>query len=88
MNEIRIDKAISFLKQEYTLESIIDNKITRFKYINNNIFISSDNAYYYLDEYEFIELFKDYSFSITDNVIDYIDEERDKEYYNIPKIKK
>ena len=88
LKEIDINLAIKLLKKNIILYSIIDKKETFFKYENNNIMIKNNNSIYYLSDYDFIQLFKNVVFSIYENDEELIDEERDREYYSIDKIKK
>lgn len=88
LNKIDINLAIKLLKKDIILYSIIDKKETFFKYENNNIMIKNSNSIYYLSEYDFLKLFKNIVFSICENDEELIDEERDREYYSIDKIKK
>ena len=88
LKEIDINLAIKLLKKDIILYSIIDKKETFFKYENNNIMIKNSNSIYYLIEYDFLQLFKNIVFSIYENDEELIDEERDREYYSIDKIKK
>ena len=88
LKEIDINLAIKLLKKDIILYSIIDKKETFFKYENNNIMIKNSNSIYYLSEYDFLKLFKNIVFSICENDEELIDEERDREYYSINKIKK
>lgn len=88
LNKIDINLAIKLLKKDIILYSIIDKKETFFKYENNNIMVKNSNSIYYLSEYDFLKLFKNIVFSICENDEELIDEERDREYYSIDKIKK
>lgn len=88
LKEIDINLAIKLLKKDIILYSIIDKKETFFKYENNNIMIKNSNSIYYLSEYDFLKLFKNIVFSICENDEELIDEEGDREYYSIDKIKK
>ena len=83
-----IKDVINLLKEGFVLSSIIDKRLYYFKQRKNYILVKNDNSEFYLSEYDFIELYKNYFFFIVDNEEDFIDEERDKEYYSMNKLKK
>ena len=73
--------ALSLLKSGYYLYSIIENIKYNFKFFNNLIYISSDNLYIKMDEYQFVETYKDNIFQLNENVEE-IDILKDEEYYS------
>ena len=86
--KITIKNAIKYLKQGFILNSIIDKRLYYFKYNKNYVLVKNDKSEFYLSEYDFIELYKEYIFYIVDNEDETIDEEKDKEYYSMNRLKK
>ena len=80
-DKISIYSALSFLKSGHKLYSIIDEKKFIFKYLNNIIYVNSNNLYIKLNEYKFLELYSNSTFFVFDDVEE-IDIEKDKEYYS------
>ena len=82
MNElISTNIALSLLKSGYKLYSIIDNEKYVFKYLNEIIYVHSNNLFIKMNEYKFLELYSNSSFFVFDD-IEEIDVEKDKEYYS------
>lgn len=79
--KVSIKMALSLLKSGYYLYSIIENIKYNFKFFNNLIYISSDNLYIKMDEYQFVETYKDNIFQLNENVEE-IDILKDEEYYS------
>ena len=80
-DKISIYSALSFLKSGYKLYSIIDETKFIFKYLNNIIYVNSNNLYIKMNEYKFLELYSNSTFFVFDDVEE-IDIEKDKEYYS------
>lgn len=82
MNElISTNIALSLLKSGYKLYSIIDNEKYVFKYLNEIIYVHSNNLFIKMNEYKFLELYSNSTFFVFDD-IEEIDVEKDKEYYS------
>ena len=65
----------------YKLYSIIDNEKYVFKYLNEIIYVHSNNLFIKMNEYKFLELYSNSTFFVFDD-IEEIDVEKDKEYYS------
>jgi len=80
MNEIiEINEAINLLKEGIILKDTLSNK---FIYKRKRIYVYSSNSSYNLNIKDFNELFKDSRFIIEDFDDNFIDIEKDKEYYS------
>ena len=79
--KVSVNIALSLLKSGYELYSIIDNIKYSFKYYSSLIHIHSQNIYLKIDEYQFLDSYKDNNFFYEEN-IEEIDLLKDKEYYS------
>ena len=79
--KVSVTIALSLLKSGYFLYSIIDGVKYEFRYMNNLIYISSDNIHIKVDEYKFLEVYENNQFQLIENNEE-IDILKDEEYYS------
>ncbi len=76
-------EALKLLKSGFKFKSD-DNPIERnFRFLNDKIYVSSENESYVLSQYEFLDLFSQTHFLlINDEIEEEVDPKKDEEYYS------
>ena len=83
--KLDVSSALKHLKAGYNLMSYIDSEKTQFSILKNGkISVKSELKGLTLDQYSFLDIYKDSIFYIDDSIYkeEEIDLEKDKEYYS------
>jgi hypothetical protein len=82
--KFEIGTAIKYLKGGMMLNSIVSGEELLFRYTNNKVFISGENKNIIISEYEFLSLYKDCLFYISEENVEEeaVDIKKDEEYYS------
>lgn len=79
---IDINEALIHLKNGELLACNFNDRFTYIKFINVEYYIKNENLSCYMDEKLFEETFKRTSFKIIEDSDNFIDENKDREYYS------
>mgnify|MGYP006903497510 CR=1 FL=1 len=75
--------ALKYLKAGYHLYSVKGKKKEDYVYLNGKIFLSDENKSVQLGEYDFLSLYEDTSFFLSeDENEEVVDIKKDEEYYS------
>jgi hypothetical protein len=81
--KISVAAALRRLKAGYSVYAFIDRRREDFQFQNGNILILSSNKSIRLNEYDFLELYRNQDFFLEEvSQEDTVDMKRDEEYYS------